>query len=160
MYYLSLMRRMLFLTPPKQCPLLFSPAILLVHALSTHWSVSNRVDCHLMTVSMSLNRFGRGYDSRYPFRGPPVRPDHELLPCSKYSCSQACLAEMRPAGSYTSRASSRSSPGASRPGTSGRASSRTHLGKEGLKSGKEVTPGQVISSGVPSNLVEGAIASV
>lgn len=29
---------------------------------------------------------------------------------------------------------------------------RLHLGNEGLKSGKEETPGQVFSSGVPSNL--------
>ena len=65
---------------------------------------------------------------------------------------QACLAEMRRAGSYSKKASSRSSPFSSRPGTSARVGSRFHLGNVGLKSGNEVTPGQILSSGVPSTL--------
>lgn len=64
----------------------------------------------------------------------------------------ACLAEIRRAGSYSSRASRRSSPSSSRPGTSARDSERLHLGNVGLKSGKDVTPGQVSSSGVPRSL--------
>ena len=71
---------------------------------------------------------------------------------------QACFAEIRPAGSYTSIASRRSSPFSSRPVTRGFDMSRDHLGKEDLKSGKEVTPGHASSSGVPSNLTDSAVA--
>ena len=64
----------------------------------------------------------------------------------------ACLAEMRPAGSYTSMASRRSRPFSSSPGTRALYISRDHLGNDGLKSGNDVTPGHACSSGVPSIL--------
>lgn len=80
------------------------------------------------------------------------RPEYAELPAWKYGCMQACFAEMRRAGSYSSMASRRSRPFRSRPGTSFRVSSRFHLGNETLKSGNEVTPGQVFSSGVPRSL--------
>ena len=47
---------------------------------------------------------------------------------------------------------SRASPFSSSPDTRGFDISRDHLGKELLKSGNEVTPGHVCSSGVPSSL--------
>ena len=59
---------------------------------------------------------------------------------------------MRPAGSYTSMASRRSRPFSSSPGTRALYKSRDHLGNDGLKSGNDVTPGHVCSSGVPSTL--------
>ena len=49
-------------------------------------------------------------------------------------------------------ASRRSNPFSSNPETRAFDSDRDHLGKDDLKSGKEVTPGQTFSSGVPSNL--------
>jgi len=58
----------------------------------------------------------------------------------------------RESSSGRRRTSSRSSPLSSKFVTSARVSSRDHLGKEDLKSGKEVTPGQEFSSGVPSKL--------
>lgn len=70
----------------------------------------------------------------------------------------ACLAEIRRAGSYSSRASRRSNPFSSSPGTKARVSSRFHFGNDALKSGKEVTPGQIDSSGVPRSLVEDRIS--
>lgn len=63
-----------------------------------------------------------------------------------------CFAEIRPAGSYTSSASSRSRPTSSRFVTFEAISVRLHLGNEGLKSGNDVTPGQSCSLGVPSIL--------
>ena len=66
-----------------------------------------------------------------------------------------CLAEMRPAGSYTSICSSRSRPLSSRFVQRGWVSSRTHFGNEVLKSGKQVlseTPGHSASVGVPRRL--------
>src|SRR5262245_38930729 len=59
---------------------------------------------------------------------------------------------MRWAGSYSSMASRSSRPAGSRFGTNLEVGSRRHLGKEVLKSGKVVTPGQVFSSGVPRSL--------
>lgn len=55
-------------------------------------------------------------------------------------------------------ASSRSKPLSSRPETSALVSDRCHFGKEDLKSGKEVTPGQTWSSGVPRSL-RGAVST-
>src|SRR2546421_12244318 len=60
---------------------------------------------------------------------------------------------MRRAGSYSSIWSSRSRPFSSSSGTSFLVSSRDHFGNDDLKSGNDVTPGQVDSSGVPSTLL-------
>ena len=65
---------------------------------------------------------------------------------------QACLAEIRRAGSYSRSASRRSRPFSSKFATRFLVSSLCHLGKEDLKSGNDVTPGHVVSSGVPSIL--------
>ena len=49
-------------------------------------------------------------------------------------------------------ASRRSSPLSSKPLIRALVRSRDHLGKEGLKSGNDVTPGHAWSSGVPRSL--------
>jgi hypothetical protein len=88
----------------------------------------------------------------YPFVLGGPRCEYAAEPAAKYGWLHAALAEIRCAGSYSSMASSNSRPAGSSVGTSFDVGSRRHLGNEVLKSGKEVTPGQVFSSGVPRSL--------
>jgi hypothetical protein len=67
----------------------------------------------------------------------------------KYSWSNAFLAVIRWLGSKINVFESKSTPAGSSPGTMDARFLGGHFGKADLKSGNEVTPGQVSSFGVP-----------